>query len=108
MKSNLHNIGQEKTGVDVNQVAELASLRLTESEAQRMEKDLSSILAYVGELNELDTSSVEPMTQVSDIVGGHSALREDVTAPSLDRSRVMVSAPESDGAFFKVPKVIER
>ncbi|WP_446745085.1 Asp-tRNA(Asn)/Glu-tRNA(Gln) amidotransferase subunit GatC [Silvibacterium acidisoli] len=93
---------------DVKQVAELANLELTPAEEVRMQMDLNSILAYVAELNELDTSSVAPMAQVSEVVGGVSDLRPDQVAPSLDRANVMVCAPETDGAFFKVPKVIER
>jgi aspartyl-tRNA(Asn)/glutamyl-tRNA(Gln) amidotransferase subunit C len=93
---------------DVRQVAELANLELTPEEGARMQKDLNAILAYVAELNELDTSSVAPMAQVSEVVGGVSDLRLDQVAPSLDRASVMACAPETDGAFFKVPKVIER
>jgi aspartyl-tRNA(Asn)/glutamyl-tRNA(Gln) amidotransferase subunit C len=62
-------------------------------------------------LNELDTSSVAPMAQVAEILGegsGTGVLRPDEPRGSLDRQRVMASAPESDGTFFKVPKVIER
>ncbi|MGC2503437.1 MAG: Asp-tRNA(Asn)/Glu-tRNA(Gln) amidotransferase subunit GatC, partial [Silvibacterium sp.] len=60
-------------------------------------------------LNELDTSSVEPMAQVAEILGDtRLALRPDTPRPSLPRETVMASAPETDGSFFKVPKVIER
>ena len=96
---------------DVRRVAELAYLELTPQEEIRMQRDLNAILDYVAQLNELDTSSVAPMAQVAEILGGGpgtAALRPDVPRPSLDRQRVMTSAPESDGTFFKVPKVIER
>ena len=98
---------------DVRRVAELANLELTEVESVRMQRDLNAILGYVAQLNELDTSAVAPMAQVSDVLRKGSeettaALREDRVVPCLDRQRVMAAAPETDGVFFKVPKVIER
>ena len=94
---------------DVKRVAELAYLELTAEEEVRMQRDLNAILDHVAQLNELDTSSVEPMAQVAEILGGAPlALRPDTPRPSLPRESVMASAPETDGSFFKVPKVIER
>ncbi len=103
---------------DVLYVADLANLELTEAERARMVKDLNSILEYVDRLKELDTSNVEPMAQTSDRFGIDEsktgttrfayAMREDKTGPSLPREVVMENAPESDGTFFKVPKVIEK
>ena len=94
----------------VLRVAELAQLELTPDEQQEMLHDLNAILDYVGELNELDTAGITPLAQVSELegAGGAGSLRQDVQLPSLDRSAVMTQAPETDGAFFKVPKVIER
>jgi len=94
---------------DVGRVAELAHLELEPGEAGRMVHDLNAILDYVAQLNELDTAGVAPLAQVSELSeGGAGVLRTDVMAPSLDRAAVMRQAPESDGVFFKVPKVIER
>jgi aspartyl-tRNA(Asn)/glutamyl-tRNA(Gln) amidotransferase subunit C len=95
---------------DVQRVAELARLELAPEETPRMLRDLNAILDYVAELNELDTTGVEPLAQVGDLVdaAGKGVLRPDVPAPSLDRAAVMAQAPETDQAFFKVPKVIER
>ena len=98
---------------DVRRVAELANLDLTAEEETCMQRDLNSILRYVGQLNELDTSDVPPMAQVSEMLGGTDVgcgetLRADVVQPSMDRALVMAAAPETDGRFFKVPKVIER
>ncbi len=101
---------------DVERVAELANLDLEADEKPRMQRDLNAILEYVAQLNELDTSGVEPMAQVSELLGSGvvadrgegEALRVDALRPSLDRGLVMEEAPESDGAFFKTPKVIER
>ena len=98
----------------VERVAELANLELAEDEKPRMQRDLNAILDYVAQLNELNTSGVEPMAQVADLLSdevdaGHgAALRVDRLQPSLDRAAVMAEAPETDGAFFKTPKVIER
>ncbi|MGB6687890.1 MAG: Asp-tRNA(Asn)/Glu-tRNA(Gln) amidotransferase subunit GatC [Terracidiphilus sp.] len=95
---------------DVGRVAELANLELTPDEAGRMLKDLNAILDYMAELNELDTAGVAPLAQVSELEGVARAnvLRPDVPLPCLDRAEVMKQAPETDGVFFKVPKVIER
>jgi aspartyl-tRNA(Asn)/glutamyl-tRNA(Gln) amidotransferase subunit C len=95
---------------DVKRVAELAYLELTTHEEVRIQHDLNAILDYVAQLNELDTSAVEPMAQVAEVIGGGASgdLRRDLPRPSLPRDRVMAAAPETDGKFFKVPKVIER
>jgi aspartyl-tRNA(Asn)/glutamyl-tRNA(Gln) amidotransferase subunit C len=95
---------------DVERVAELAHLELTPEEIPGMVKDLNAILDYVAELNELDTAGVAPLSQVSELVGagGGGDLRPDAIRSSLNRAAVMAEAPESDGSFFKVPKVIER
>ncbi len=103
---------------DVLYVADLANLELTADERGRMLRDLNSILDYMDRLNRLDTSDVEPMSQTVDRYGTHDsrtasapfayATRGDKTGPSLDRDDVMRNAPETDGTFFKVPKVIEK
>lgn len=98
---------------DVRHVAELASLELTAEELPRLAKDLNAVLGYIAQLNELDTREVAPMAQVSEVLGLAAAehgetLRADEVRPSTDRAEVMREAPETDGKFFKVPKVIER
>ncbi len=106
---------------EVRHIADLSNLRLTPEEEVSMQRDLNAILNYVAELKELDTSAVTPMAQVSEMlvssqheIAGQSAddsrayLRLDEPRPSLDRQLVTASAPETDGIFFKVPKVIER
>ncbi|MEO6806325.1 MAG: Asp-tRNA(Asn)/Glu-tRNA(Gln) amidotransferase subunit GatC [Edaphobacter sp.] len=106
----------EQAGVtidDVRRVAELANLELTAEEEPRMQRDLNAILVHIAQLNELDTTGVPAMAQVGEMLGGlvntaGASLRKDEVRPSLDRSTVMAAAPESDGRFFKVPKVIER
>ncbi|HEY4010085.1 MAG TPA: Asp-tRNA(Asn)/Glu-tRNA(Gln) amidotransferase subunit GatC [Acidobacteriaceae bacterium] len=98
---------------DVRHVAELASLELTPEELPALAKDLNAVLGYIAQLNELDTRDVPPMAQVSEALGLAPALhgetlRPDEVQPSIDRADVMREAPETDGRFFKVPKVIER
>ena len=95
---------------DVERVAELAHLELTAEEIPAMLEDLNAMLDYVAQLSELDTDSVAPLAQVSELQGTVDAgsLREDVVFPSLSRAMVMPEAPETDQVFFKVPKVIER
>ncbi len=106
------------TEKDVQYVADLANLELTPEEQARMVRDLNSILEHIDRLNQLDTSGVEPMAQTSDRFGidpaktGTSrfayAARDDKARPGLPRDTGMKNAPDSDGTFFKVPKVIER
>jgi len=106
----------QRSGVsleDVRRVAELANLELTSEEEPRMQRDLNAILNHIAQLNELDTNGIPPMAQVGEILGGvqdtqGASLRVDTVQPSLDRAVVMAEAPETDGRFFKVPKVIER
>jgi aspartyl-tRNA(Asn)/glutamyl-tRNA(Gln) amidotransferase subunit C len=98
---------------EVLRVAELANLDLTAEEVPRMQRDLNAILGHIAQLNELNTTGVPAMAQVGEMLGAEvesmgASLRADALLPSLDRKAVMASAPESDGRFFKVPKVIER
>lgn len=109
------------TEKDVAYVADLANLELTGEERARMLRDLNSILGYIDRLNELDTSNVQPMAQVSARYGVDQSMpgserfayasREDVhegLRKSLPHDVALGNAPDSDGTFFKVPKVIER
>jgi aspartyl-tRNA(Asn)/glutamyl-tRNA(Gln) amidotransferase subunit C len=109
------------TEKDVAYVADLANLELSTDERAGMMRDLNSILGYIDRLNELDTSNVEPMAQVSDRYGGGEsrqgserfayANREDVVEgllKSLPQEVALENAPDADGTFFRVPKVIER
>ena len=93
---------------DVTYVADLANLELTEAERTRMVRDINSILEYVERLNQLDTTNVPPMAQVSAGMAPDSAMRPDEARPCLPRQEALRDAPGSDGEFFKVPKVIER
>jgi aspartyl-tRNA(Asn)/glutamyl-tRNA(Gln) amidotransferase subunit C len=109
------------TEQDVAYVADLANLELTAEERAGMLRDLNSILDYVDRLNELDTSDVPPMAQVSDRYGLNESKqgserfayvsREDVLEglrKSLPHEVALENAPDADEDFFRVPKVIER
>ena len=115
--------GHSVTLDTVRHVAALANLELTREEEPRMQRDLNAILEHIADLNTLDTTGVEPMVEVSAMFAGleHAEvtekpqategslhLRADLVEPSLERATVMAEAPETDGRFFKVPKVIER
>jgi aspartyl-tRNA(Asn)/glutamyl-tRNA(Gln) amidotransferase subunit C len=97
---------------DVAYVADLAHLDLTEEERVRFLRDLNSILEYVDRLNELDTSGVQSMAQMAEPqVAGDATLREDILEglrKSLPHDIALAGAPDADGTFFRVPKVIER
>jgi len=109
------------TGKDVAYVADLANLELTQAERERMVRDLNSILDHIDSLNELDTTNVPAMAQISDRFGVDEsrqgserfayASREDVhegLRKSLPHDVALANAPDTDGTFFEVPKVIER
>lgn len=99
---------------DVRYVEDLANLELTAEERARMVRDLNSILEYMDRLNQLDTANVPPMAQVAEGQGAGGtakfahAMREDKPLPSLAHEDALRNTPETDGNFFKVPKVIER
>ena len=93
----------------VAKIASLARLKMTEEELERMAPELNNILAFVDQLEEVDTSAVEPMTAV---IPNHLRLRDDVIdADPLTgggkRDAVLANAPAAEHGFFGVPKVIE-
>jgi len=96
------------TEQQVRYVADLANLKLTEAEVRKFQADLDEILGHVDKLNEIDTSSVEPMAQVLYEAGETATLREDREVPPLDNTAAVANAPAAGGGYFKVPLVIER
>jgi aspartyl-tRNA(Asn)/glutamyl-tRNA(Gln) amidotransferase subunit C len=89
---------------DVEYVAKLARIELTEAEKNTLTSQLSSILGHIETLNELDTKGVEPTFHVLDV---KNVFREDEVVPSLPVEEALKNAPARDGGFFKVPKIIE-
>ncbi len=96
------------TEKDVRYVAELAHLELSEAEVQKFRPQLDSILQYIDKLNQLDTTRVEAMAQVTHSSAENSALRSDLARATFDPTIALANAPEGDGGCFKVPLVIEK
>ena len=94
---------QKITLDDVRHVAKLSRLALSDERLAKFSTQLESILEYVAKIGEVDVSGVEPMAHALPI---HNVFREDVVEPSLPLEKVLENAPDSDGPFFKVPKVI--
>jgi aspartyl-tRNA(Asn)/glutamyl-tRNA(Gln) amidotransferase subunit C len=92
------------TKQEVEHVAKLARLELSEQEKEKLTDQLSNILTYVETLNGLDTKGVEPTAHVLDL---KNVMRDDVAAPSLPRERALANAPDQAAGHYKVPKIIE-
>jgi aspartyl-tRNA(Asn)/glutamyl-tRNA(Gln) amidotransferase subunit C len=88
----------------VRKVAKLSRLELTEAEVEEFTGQLSAILDYVEKMNELDTAEVEPLAHCLPV---SNVLREDCPKESLGTDRVLANAPQRDGEFFKVPKILD-
>jgi aspartyl-tRNA(Asn)/glutamyl-tRNA(Gln) amidotransferase subunit C len=94
---------------DVLRVAELSYLDLSEAELETYREQIDEILEYIGKLNELDTTNVEPMAQVlTDDQSADATLRDDVVVPCTAATEVLKHAPDPEPPYFRVPKVIER
>jgi aspartyl-tRNA(Asn)/glutamyl-tRNA(Gln) amidotransferase subunit C len=97
------------TREDVLRVADLAYLQLSEAELETYRKQIDEILEYIGKLNELDTTNVEPMAQVlADDQTADATLRDDVAVPCDVAREILKQAPDPEPPYFRVPKVIER
>ena len=88
---------------DVEHVAKLARLEFSKEEIEKFTRQFNQILEYMEKLNELDTSNVEPLSQVIEL---NNVFREDKACPSLPVEDVLKNAPEKTEKFFKAPKVI--
>jgi aspartyl-tRNA(Asn)/glutamyl-tRNA(Gln) amidotransferase subunit C len=89
---------------DVQKVAKLSRLKLTEAEQLRYVEQLGQILNYVELLNEVDTDGVAPMAHAAEIT---NVFRDDREVPSLQRDVALGNAPKSDGKYFLVPQILE-
>jgi aspartyl-tRNA(Asn)/glutamyl-tRNA(Gln) amidotransferase subunit C len=96
------------TEKDVRYVADLAHLELTEEEVKTFLSQLASILQHVEKLNELDTSQIEPMAQVTYPGSQNRLLRTDAPRRTFTQEEALANAPEQGAGSFKVPRVIER
>jgi aspartyl-tRNA(Asn)/glutamyl-tRNA(Gln) amidotransferase subunit C len=88
----------------VHDVAALSRLRVDPSEEGRFVAELTSILSYVEQLQALDVSGIEPTSQVG--AGAPTPLREDRVEPSDVREEALAQAPDRDGDYFRVPRVV--
>jgi aspartyl-tRNA(Asn)/glutamyl-tRNA(Gln) amidotransferase subunit C len=91
----------------IRRIASLARIRLSDEEAARLEGELNGILAWIDQLNEVDTEGVAPLSGVGRMT---LRMREDVVDDGNIREKILANAPERigpDGAFFAVPKVVE-
>jgi aspartyl-tRNA(Asn)/glutamyl-tRNA(Gln) amidotransferase subunit C len=88
----------------LKKIAHLARLEFDENSAEKMTKDMSQILNWVEQLNEVDTENVEPITTMSTEV---NVLREDFIGTHLPHSLGLKNAPQKDSDYIRVPKVIE-
>ena len=96
------------TEKDVRHVEELAHLELGEDEVRKFLPQLDSILQYMQKLNELDTSEVEPMAQVTTTAEKNPTIRSYVPQKNFEQDEALANAPEPADGHFKVPHVIER
>lgn len=90
--------------MDIDHVALLARLKLTDSEKKLFSEQVAGIIKYVDKLNELDTSHIEPTAHILPI---HNVFRDDIMRTSLPRDRALQNAPEKGDGFYRVPKIIE-
>jgi aspartyl-tRNA(Asn)/glutamyl-tRNA(Gln) amidotransferase subunit C len=88
----------------LRKIAHLARLDFKEEDEESMIKDLTEILDWVEQLNEVDTENVEPLTNMSHEI---NMLRDDAVGEHLDHERALKNAPKKDDDYFRVPKVIK-
>jgi aspartyl-tRNA(Asn)/glutamyl-tRNA(Gln) amidotransferase subunit C len=89
---------------DVEHVARLSRLALSDAEVERMREQLSGILAYIDTLRALDTAGVEPTSHAVPLV---NVMRDDEPRPCLSQDEALVNAPDRSDVFFRVPRIIE-
>lgn len=94
----------ELTKDQVRHVARLAGLTLSEKEVTKFQKQLSDVLDYVTQLDKVNTSKVEPTSQVTDL---ENVFRDDKTTPSLSQKEVLSNAPSEHNGFFKVKGIFK-
>ena len=92
------------TRQEVEHVARLARLALSEAERERMRAQLDAILTYIDKLNQLDTTEVEPTSHVIPMT---NVFREDEVRPSLAQEQALANAPDRQETLFRVPRILE-
>lgn len=89
----------------IDKLSRLSMLKFNEDEKESIKKDLEKMIGFVDKLKELDTTGVEPATHMTSAV---NAFREDIVGEMINQEEALANAPEHDGKFFKVPKVIKK
>ena len=97
-------MGKKIDQAQVRKVAKLSRLDLTDAEVKEFTGQLSTILDYVEKMNELDTENVEPLAHCLPV---SNVFREDSIKESLGTENTLANAPQRDGEFFKVPKILD-
>lgn len=92
------------TAEEIERVAVLARLRLTGEEKAQLTRQLDEVLEYMEKLNQVDTAAIQPFAQALDTA---NLLREDAVTNEPNAEALLANAPDRDGTFFKVPKIIE-
>jgi aspartyl-tRNA(Asn)/glutamyl-tRNA(Gln) amidotransferase subunit C len=92
------------TKADVEYVAGLAQLTLDDATKDRLVGEMGDVLAYMDKLNELNTDGIEPMMHAMEMT---NVYREDEVQPSLEREDALANAPDNDGEYFLVPKILD-
>ena len=93
------------TKEEIKKIASLAKINISDDELDNYSDQISKILEYMSTLNNVDTSKVDEFS--NQLFNSDQSLREDEIEKSLDRDEVLKLAPNSDGVYFKVPRVIE-
>ena len=93
------------TKEEIKKISSLAKINIPDDELDSYSEQISKILEYMSTLNEVDTSKVEEFSNA--LFNSEQLMREDEVEPSLNRDDILDIAPDSDGVYFKVPKVIK-
>ena len=89
----------------INHLADLARLEFSDEEKTELKQDLEKMIGFVEKLKEVDTTGIEPLMHITDAV---NILREDVAEKTITKQEALLNAPQTDGNFFIVPKVIKK
>ena len=89
----------------VNHIAHLARLKFEGEEVKSIQHDLENMISFMGKLNELETSNLEPLVFMSDEV---NVLREDIAVETITAKEALKNAPKKDSDYFRIPKVLDK
>lgn len=89
----------------IEKLAQLSHLHFDESEKENIKSDLQRMIAFIDKLNEVNTEGIEPLLHMSDNADHY---RDDIVQGTISREEALKNAPDHDGTFFKVPKVIKK